>query len=210
MSHSQPDLLSASDEELLSYFKSGQNEALVALLTRRKTWLWNVAKKSIRDRSLAEDALQEALVSIWKNAHTFRGESQVSSWMYQIVTRACIDILRKEQIRSHVSLTDLEQFDDIGGSSTFENATIDSLLVHGALLELEPQHREIINLIDLEGHSVQEVSELLGIPIGTVKSRASRGREALRQILLKIIETNGNQTRDTNVIPLGVKNAKPR
>ena len=196
MSHSQPDLLSASDEELLSYFKNGQNEALVALLTRRKTWLWNVAKKSIRDRSLAEDALQEALVSIWKNAHTFRGESQVSSWLYQI--------------RSHVSLTDLEQFDDIGGSSTFENATIDSLLVHGALLELEPQHREVINLIDLEGHSVQEVSELLGIPIGTVKSRASRGREALRQILLKIIETNGNQTRDTNVIPLGVKNAKPR
>lgn len=73
MSHSQPDLLSASDEELLSYFKNGQNEALVALLTRRKTWLWNVAKKSIRDRSLAEDALQEALVSIWKSAHTFRG-----------------------------------------------------------------------------------------------------------------------------------------
>jgi len=191
-------------------FTAGDVNALEALLKRREKWLWNVAKKSIRDTSLAEEALQEALMSIWKNAHTFRGESQVSSWMYQIVSRSCIDVLRKEQVRAHGSLNELEQFDDIGGTSTFENALVDGLLIHSALLELEADHREVLILIELEGHSVQDASMRLGIPVGTVKSRAARGREALKAKLTKILEENGNQNVNSNVIPLGVKYGKKR
>jgi len=191
-------------------FNAGDVYALEALLKRREKWLWNVAKKSIRDSSLAEEALQEALVSIWKNAHTFRGESQVSSWMYQIVSRACIDVLRREQVRAHGSLSEFEQLDDIGGTSTFENALVDGLLIHSALLELEVEHREVLILIELEGHSVQEASERLGIPTGTVKSRAARGREALKLKLTKILEENGNQNSSSNVIALEVKYGKER
>ena len=206
----QEEYAASSEEALLSMFTAGDVYALEALLVRREKWLWNVAKKSIRDVSLAEEALQEALVSIWKNAHTFRGESQVSSWMYQIVSRACIDVLRKEQIRAHGSLNELDQFDDLGGTSTFENALVDGLLVHSALLELEPAHREVLILVELEGHSVQEASERLGIPIGTVKSRAARGRESLKAKLTKILEENGNQTSNSNVIALGVNHGKKR
>lgn len=191
-------------------FIQGDVYALEALLKRREKWLWNVAKKSIRDDSLAEEALQEALVSIWRNAHSFRGESQVSSWMYQIVSRACIDVLRKEQIRAHGSLSEIEHIEDVGGTSAFESALVDGLLIHSALLELEAEHREVLVLIELEGHSVQETSERLGIPIGTVKSRAARGREALKLKLTKILEDNGNQNLNSNVIPLGVKNGKKR
>jgi RNA polymerase sigma-70 factor (ECF subfamily) len=200
----------APEESLLAWFIEGDRAALEALLIRREKWLWNVAKKSIRDTSLAEEALQEALVLIWKNAHTFRGESQVSSWMYQIVSRACIDILRKEQIRTHMHLEDLEHADDIGGTSNFESALVDTLFVHTALLELEDEHRDVITLLDLEGRSVQEVSDLLGIPVGTVKSRAARGREAFKAIVVKVLATNGNQTQVSNVVPLGVKNGKKR
>lgn len=205
-----PEHESSSDEALLALFNEGDPSALEVLLLRREKWLWNVARKSIRDLSLAEEALQEALVLIWKNAHTFRGESQVSSWMYQIVSRACIDTLRKEQIRTHASLNELEQFDDIGGSSTFESALVDGLAVHAALLELDPQHKEVITLLDLEGMSVQEASQALGVPVGTVKSRAARGRESLKQVLTKILSENGNQTLKSNVIPLGVKNGKEK
>lgn len=205
-----PEHESSSDEALLALFNEGDPSALEALLLRREKWLWNVARKSIRDLSLAEEALQEALVLIWKNAHTFRGESQVSSWMYQIVSRACIDTLRKEQIRTHASLNELEQFDDIAGSSTFENALVDGLAVHAALLEIDPQHKEVITLLDLEGMSVQEASQVLGVPVGTVKSRAARGRESLKQVLIKILSENGNQTLNSNVIPLGVKNGKKK
>lgn len=205
-----PEHESSTDEVLLAMFNDGDKRALEALLIRREKWLWNVARKSIRDVNLAEEALQEALVLIWKNAKTFRGESLVTSWMYQIVSRACIDTLRKEQIRAHSSLNELEQFDDIGGSSSFESALIDGLAVHAALLEIEPEHREVITLLDLEGLSVQEASQALGIPVGTVKSRAARGRESLKQVLRKILSENGNHTLNSNVIPLGVKNGKKR
>lgn len=210
MSAVQHEYLSSTEESLLTMFIQGDVYALEALLKRREKWLWNVAKKSIRDDSLAEEALQEALVSIWRNAHSFRGESQVSSWMYQIVSRACIDVLRKEQIRAHGSLSEIEHIEDVGGTSTFESALVDGLLIHSALLELEAEHREVLVLIELEGHSVQETSERLGIPTGTVKSRAARGREALKLKLTKILEDNGNQNLNSNVIPLGVKNGKKR
>jgi RNA polymerase sigma-70 factor (ECF subfamily) len=198
----------STEEALLAMFNDGDAQALNSLIIRREKWLWNVAKKVIRDESLAEEALQEALVLIWKNAHTFRGESQVSTWMYQIVSRSCIDVLRKEQIRSHASLNELEQFDDIGGTSSFENALVDGLAVHAAMLEIEPAQREVIQLIDLDGMSVQEASQALGIPVGTVKSRAARGRESLKIVLTKILSTNGNQSAISNVIPLEVKNGK--
>ena len=191
-------------------FNDGDTRALEALLMRREKWLWNVAKKVVRNESLAEEALQEALVLIWKNAHTFRGESRVSTWMYQIVSRSCIDVLRKEQIRSHASLNGLEQFDDIGGISSFENALVDGLAVHAALLEIDPAQRQVIQLIDLDGMSVQEASQVLGVPVGTVKSRAARGRESLKIVLSKILSTNGNQSVLSNVIPLEVKHGKKR
>ena len=210
MTVAQDDYLATTEEALLGMFTAGDVHALEALLKRREKWLWNVAKKSIRDPSLAEEALQEALVSIWKNAHTFRGESQVSSWMYQIVSRSCIDVLRKERLRAHGSLNELEQFDDIGGTSTFENSLVDGLLIHSALLELEAVHREVLILVELEGHSVQEASVRLGIPVGTVKSRAARGREALKLKLTKILEENGNQNTKSNVITLEVKYEKKR
>ena len=210
MSTAQVDYLTSSEEALLGMFTAGDVNALEALLKRREKWLWNVAKKSLRDPSLAEEALQEALVSIWKNAHMFRGESQVSTWMYQIVSRSCIDVLRKEQLRAHSSLNELEQFDDIAGTSTFENALVDGLFIHSALLELEAGHREVLILIELEGHSVQEASAHLGIPVGTVKSRAARGREALKAKLTEILEENGNQNASSNVIPLEVKYGKKR
>jgi RNA polymerase sigma-70 factor (ECF subfamily) len=199
-----------ADSELIQLHNTGVEGALVSLLTRRETWLWNIAKKTIRDNSLAEEALQEALVLIWKNASSFRGESQVTSWMYQIVTRACIDLLRKERIRTHTSISELENLESLRNSSTFEEALVDGLLVHGALLELPPEQSSIIKLLDLEGYDLKEVSEILGIPQGTVKSRASRGRAQLKEVILKIISENGNQTDSLNVIPLGVKNVRKK
>ena len=205
-----PKYLEVSEEELLGLFNEGDVGALEALLYQREKWLWNVAKKTIRDDSLAEEALQEALVLIWRNAATFRGESRVTSWMYQIVTRACIDVLRKEQLRAYASLEEYEKADQIGSGSIFEEAVLDGLLVHGALLELEPEHRQVLNLIELEGLSVKEASELLGVPVGTIKSRASRAREALKVVILKLAEEKGNQVVISNVSSLEVKRAQKR
>lgn len=210
MSLAQADYAASSEEALLGMFTAGNTVALETLLKRREKWLWNVAKKTIRDESLAEEALQEALVLIWRNASSFRGESRVTSWMYQIVTRACIDVLRKERLRAHSSLEEYEMADQIGSGSVFEDAVLDGLLVHGALLELEPEHRQVLTAIELDGLSVKEASELLGIPVGTIKSRASRAREALKIVILKLVEEKGNQVDSSNVSRLEVKRAQKR
>ena len=208
MKSSSPDYLDTSEEELLELFNGGDERALEALLRQREKWLWNVAKKTIRDDSLAEEALQEALVLIWRNASSFRGESRLTSWLYQIVTRACIDVLRKEQLRSHSSLEEFDRVDQIDSGSLFEQALVDGLLIHGAMLELELEHRQVLQAIELEGLSVKEASALLNIPLGTVKSRASRAREALKQVIIKLVEEKGNQENFSNVSSLEVRRAQ--
>ena len=210
MKSSLPDYLAASEEELLEFFNEGDERALEALLRQREKWLWNVAKKTIRDDSLAEEALQEALVLIWRNASSFRGESRLTSWLYQIVTRACIDVLRKEQLRSHSSLEEFDHVDQIDSSSLFEQAIVDGLLIHGAMLELEIEHRQVLQAIELEGLSVKETSELLSIPLGTVKSRAARAREALKQVIIKLVDEKGNQENISNVSSLEVRRAQKK
>ena len=210
MKSSLPDYLAASEEELLEFFNEGDERALEALLRQREKWLWNVAKKTIRDDSLAEEALQEALVLIWRNASSFRGESRLTSWLYQIVTRACIDVLRKEQLRSHSSLEEFDHVDQIDSSSLFEQAIVDGLLIHGAMLELEIEHRQVLQAIELEGLSVKETSELLSIPMGTVKSRAARAREALKQVIIKLVDEKGNQENISNVSSLEVRRAQKK
>jgi RNA polymerase sigma-70 factor (ECF subfamily) len=210
LSLAQDDHLASSEEVLLGMFTAGDVSALEALLKRREKWLWNVAKKTIRDDSLAEEALQEALVLIWRNASSFRGESRLTSWMYQIVTRACIDVLRKEQLRVHASLEEFDQVDQIDSGSIFEEAIVDGLFIHGAMLELELEHREVLQAIELEGLSIKEASALLKIPEGTVKSRAARAREALKQVIIKLIEEKGNQENVSTVSSLEVKRAQKK
>jgi RNA polymerase sigma-70 factor (ECF subfamily) len=210
LSLAQDDYLASSEEALLGMFTAGDVSALEALLKRREKWLWNVAKKTIRDDSLAEEALQEALVLIWRNASSFRGESRLTSWMYQIVTRACIDVLRKEQLRVHASLEEFDQMDQIDSGSICEEAIVDGLFLHGAMLELELEHRQVLQAIELEGLSVKEASELLKIPEGTVKSRAARAREALKQVIIKLIAEKGNQRNVSNVSSLEVKRAQKK
>jgi RNA polymerase sigma-70 factor (ECF subfamily) len=210
LSLAQDDYLASSEEALLGMFTAGDVSALEALLKRREKWLWNVAKKTIRDDSLAEEALQEALVLIWRNASSFRGESRLTSWMYQIVTRACIDVLRKEQLRVHARLEEFDQMDQIDSGSIFEEAIVDGLFLHGAMSELELEHRQVLQAIELEGLSVKEASALLKIPEGTVKSRAARAREALKQVIIELIEEKGNQENVSNVSSLEVKRAQKK
>jgi DNA-directed RNA polymerase specialized sigma24 family protein len=92
----------------------------------------------------------------------------------------------------------------------FEQAIADGLFLHGAMLELEPDHRQVLQAIELEGLSVKETSELLKIPIGTVKSRAARAREALKQVIIKLVDEKGNQGNISNVTSLEVKRAQKK
>lgn len=195
------------DLALIRAFQEGESEALSTLLKRRKVWLYNIAKRTVSDLQIAEDGLQEALVQIWKGAKDFRGDSQVTTWMYQIVTRCCIDVVRKENVRKADAMPD-DSENLIGLSTGFEGKVVDTLFVHGALAELELSHREILDLIWLKELSHEEASERLGIPIGTVKSRASRAQSRLKEVIQKILVESGNQRATSSVKESEVTNVR--
>lgn len=203
----QADLEALDDLALMKLFQAGQTEGLTTLLKRRQVWLYNVAKKTVSSPSLAEDGLQEALVQIWKSANNFRGDSQVSTWMYQIVVRSCIDVLRKEKVRAAEAMPDGAE-NLFESPSQFESKLVDELLVHGALGELEPEQKTIIQMVWIDGLSYEEVSEGLGIPIGTVKSRASRAMAKLKIILNEILSESGNKTETSYVKETEVDNVR--
>ena len=153
------ELIERDDLALIRAFQDGEIDALSLLLKRRRAWLYNIAKRTVSDPQVAEDGLQEALVQIWKGAKDFRGDSQVTTWMYQIVTRCCIDVVRKENVRKAEAMP--EDSENLIGSITgFEGKVVDTLFLHGALAELEPAHREILELIWLKESSLPSAGSL--------------------------------------------------
>ena len=127
--------------------------------------------------------------------------------MYQIVVRSCIDVVRKEKVRAAESLPEgVENL--IASPSRFEGRLIDEMFLHGALAELEPTQKLILTLVWIEGLSYEEVSEQLGIPLGTVKSRASRAMSRLKEVIKEILLENGNQIDAQYVKETEVKNVR--
>jgi RNA polymerase sigma-70 factor (ECF subfamily) len=192
---------SYTDEELMGMYQKGEAEALGHLLNRLRPKMDQVARSKILDRELANDALQEASITIFKKAKTFRGESKVFTWIYPIVVNACIDQLRKEKTRSSRNVDD-ESLEFIGDSnSDFSDKKSAELTVKAALNKLSKEHREAISLVEIEGFTVEEASEILAIPSGTVKSRCARGRQALAEILGELdpkLEPNALSNRQKN------------
>ena len=127
--------------------------------------------------------------------------------MYQIVFRCCIDVVRKENVRKAEALPD-ESENFLGSSTGFESQIADKLLIHGALAELEPGHREVLELGWLRELTQEEVSERLGVPIGTVKSRTSRAQARLKEVIQEILSESGNQRATSSVKESEVKNVR--
>jgi len=189
------------DEELMELYQKGQAEALGHLINRLRPKMDQVARSKILDRELANDALQEARITIFKKAKTFRGESKVFTWIYPIVVNACIDQLRKEKTRSSRNVADdsLELISD--SNSDFSDKKITEITVRAALSALSKDHREAVSLVWIEGYSMEEASDILAIPLGTVKSRCDRGRKAMAEILRELdpnLELNARSSRQKN------------
>jgi RNA polymerase sigma-70 factor (ECF subfamily) len=176
-----------SDEELLEAFNMGEAEALQILLLRRRDWLWSIAIRNIRDRGLAEDALQEALTNIYRKAHTFKAKSQVTTWMYPIVRNACIDLLRKEKRHSFLKVVDEgfepESLNLVEPTTEFAEESENKILISKCLAQLPVEQRSALMLTVVEGFSIEEAARIEHVAQGTIKSRANRGRIALEEIV---------------------------
>ncbi|SNR27703.1 RNA polymerase, sigma subunit, ECF family [Haloechinothrix alba] len=184
----------ATDADLIAAHARGDPNAFSEIVLRHRDRMWAVALRTMRNHEDAADALQEAFVSAYRAAANFRAESQVSTWLHRIVVNACLDRIRKQQARPTVPLPETDEYREPAapGDSMAQRET--NLIIADALRELPEDQRVPIVLVDVEGYSVAETAEMLGIAGGTVKSRCARGRAKLAQLLghLRNPDANAN------------------
>lgn len=176
-----------SDAELLRAHVEGDPTAFGELFLRHRDRLWAVALRTMGNREDAADALQDAMVSAFRRASSFRGESAVTSWLHRIVVNACLDQIRRSKVRRAEALPD--NLDHDPKMVTDEDPAADLVAadlagaVEEALGRINADQRAALVLVDMEGLSVEEAAAQLGVPKGTIKSRCARGRARLAVLL---------------------------
>jgi RNA polymerase sigma-70 factor, ECF subfamily len=169
-----------SDADLLAAHVAGDLDAFAELVRRHRDRLWAVALRTLGDREEAADALQDALLSAYRAAGSFRGDSAVTTWLHRVVVNACLDRVRRRAARPTVALPDDDVLDvepDIAGRLATK------LDVAAALATLPVEQRAALVLVDMQGWSVDEAARILDVAPGTIKSRCARGRARLLPVL---------------------------
>jgi RNA polymerase sigma-70 factor (ECF subfamily) len=176
-----------SDSDLLARHVAGDPDAFAEIVRRHRDRLWAVALRTLGDREEAADAVQDALVSAFRSAHTFRGQSAVTTWLHRITVNACLDRARKAASRRTASVIDERQFEDLLEPHESAAAPAERGELHRELLlalaTLPPEQRAALILVDMQGYPVAEAAAVLAVPAGTVKSRCARGRARLLPLL---------------------------
>ena len=190
-----------TDEELLRQHVAGDPEAFGELFLRHKDRLWAIALRTLSDPEDAADALQDAMISAFRRADSFRGDSAVTTWLHRIVVNACLDKMRRRSARPEVSGGDERLLDSLGGDPDADPAAGSdvSLEVMSALRQLPRDQQVALVLVDMLDYPVAEAARLLGVAEGTVKSRCARGRARLLPKLahLRQAGTPGSRPRET-------------
>jgi RNA polymerase sigma-70 factor (ECF subfamily) len=188
----------ASDQDLLGRHVAGDPEAFGELVRRHRDRLWAVALRTLGDREEAADAVQDALVSAYRAAHTFRGQSAVTTWLHRITVNACLDRARKTASRKTSPMDDTERLEQLLEPHESASAPAERNDLHRELVEalgtLPPDQRAALVLVDMQGYPVAEAARVLDVPTGTVKSRCSRGRARLLPLLTHLRTESGSDT----------------
>ncbi len=194
------------DWELLRRHVAGDPEAFGKLFLRHKERLWAVALRTACDPDDAADALQEAMVSAFRRAGDFRGDSAVTTWLHRIVVNAAVDRLRRRPAKTVNWPAQEDPADSATGGPPPVPDPMDAteirLDVTAALRHLPDQQRSALVLVDMLGYPVAEASEMLGVSVGTIKSRCSRGRARLLPYLSHLrtnFEDGGNHAATLSV-----------
>jgi RNA polymerase sigma-70 factor, ECF subfamily len=172
-----------SDAVLVKRAKDGDARALESLLGRHAVKVERLARHVLRDPEDASDAAQEALAKVCVRLKQFRGESQFSTWLHRLVVNTCVDAAERRKARAHESLSEeihaAPEHDParVAGNSELRRELCD------ALADVSPQQAQVVLLKDALGYSFEEIAAAAGIPVGTAKCHAHRGRLRLSERL---------------------------
>ncbi|MFM9445197.1 RNA polymerase sigma factor SigM [Streptomyces acidiscabies] len=189
-----------SDSDLLARHVQGDPDAFGEIVRRHRDRLWAVALRTLGDREEAADAVQDALVSAYRAAHTFRGQSAVTTWLHRITVNACLDRARKAASRKTSPVDDTERLEQLLEPHESASAPVERSDLHRQLIEalgtLPPDQRAALVLVDMQGYPVAEAAKVLDVPTGTVKSRCARGRARLLPLLTHLRPENSGAEKE--------------
>jgi len=182
-----------TEEELMRLYQDGDLDALGAMAILLLPKLAAIARARFSDKNLADEALQEFWIKIINKADSFKHDSKVSTWAYQVVNNTYLDLIRRESKRSYLNeeITLVESKAD--DAREFAEVSTNEMTVKAALLKIPKDQAEAVALVWLDGFSIEESAKILGIPANTVKSRISRGKAALAEVLRELDPRAGNQ-----------------
>jgi RNA polymerase sigma-70 factor (ECF subfamily) len=179
------DLAHLSDEALVALVARGHETALAELYDRLGRVAYGLAYRILRDEALAEDAVQEGFLGLWRSAASFVPErAKASTWVLTLVHRRAVDLVRREE-RRRADPLEPEAAEAIVGGSVEDSAllNLERERVQGALAQLPDNQREAIELAYYGGFTQSELAARLGEPLGTIKSRMFSGLARLRELL---------------------------
>ena len=165
------------DAALLRLHSGGDPDAFGELFRRHRDRMWALALRTTRDPEVASDAVQDAFLNAFRRADSFRGDSAVTTWLHRITVNACLDRLRRVKPTS-----DIADHEPVEPRDHHRSVEV-RLDVQKALAQIPEGQRLALTLVDMHGLPVSEAAKILGVAEGTIKSRCSRGREAMAQLL---------------------------
>ena len=175
-----------NEEKLISRAAKGDASAFNELLGAQEKRIYSVCLRMCGNHEDAQDCLQESMLRIYRAISSFKGQSSFSTWVYRVTMNTCLDELRKKKNKQTASLDGLldsgwSPSDDCDTPEHHAIAEEKREAIHKAIADLPEDMRSAIVLRDIEGFSYDEISDMLSINVGTIKSRISRGREKLRE-----------------------------
>ncbi len=178
---------SMHDEDLVQQLQAGQKEAFTLLATKWQHPIFTFCLRQLGENSLAEEATQDVFMKVFSSIHSFRRDSKFSTWLYRIATNHCINLRARHHRRQrhlHTPLDELEHTLSAPSEQAkrLEQADFESRLQF-ALGQIQEEHRALLILRDIQDCSYEEIAEISGLNLGTIKSRIHRGRKQLRTIL---------------------------
>ncbi len=182
--------MSADDHRLIADCLKGDAAAFGVLVRRYQDRLFNTVFRQLDNAEDAQDVVQEAFLNAYQSLDSFKGNSEFFTWLYRIAVNAAISLKRKQKV---ILSIDAGRNGETGGEPTdaseashptrgLERAE-EERKVQDALNRLSPEHRIVLVLKDIEGEKYETIAEVLGVPIGTIRSRLHRARAELRELL---------------------------
>lgn len=184
--------MALQEEVIIRNAQNGDIEAFEEIVDLYQKLIYNISFKMLGNTDDAMEASQEVFMRIYRSIKKFKFDSKFSTWIYRITTNLCLDIIRKNKVSivsidKNVQTNDGEMIrefpDDVHSVEDTVLRSEKIEIVRKTILLLKPEYRTVVILRDIQGLSYTEISELLEVPEGTVKSRINRGRNELKNIL---------------------------